>query len=135
MTALDIVSNYYSAFNRQDWATMLSLIHPDVRHDSNQGPTRVGKEKFGEFLQHMDDCYQETLTDMVFMTEPTGTRVGCEFTVNGVCKKTDGDLPPATGQTYVLPAGSFFEVAESKVVRITTYYNLPLWESLVTGNQ
>ncbi|GAB3501807.1 ketosteroid isomerase-related protein [Spirosoma knui] len=133
MTALDIVTEYYNAFNRKDWTGMLNLVHPDVRHDSNQGATRVGKDLFTQFLQHMDDCYDETLTDMMVMTEPTGKRVACEFVVNGVYKKTDGDLPAATGQTYTLPAGSFLDVADGLITRITTYYNLPLWESLVLG--
>lgn len=135
MTAFETVSVYYDAFNRKDWSTMLNLIHPDVRHDSNQGDTRIGKEKFSQFLHHMDDCYNEILTNLVILTEPTGTRIACEFVVNGIYKKTDGDLPPATGQTYVLPAGSFFEITEEQITRITTYYNLPHWESLVLGNQ
>jgi steroid delta-isomerase-like uncharacterized protein len=133
MTTFDTVSSYYDAFNRKDWTTMLDLLHTNVRHDSNQGSTRIGKDVFATFLQHMDDCYDETLTDMVIMTEPTGTRVACEFIVNGVYKKTDGDLPAATGQTYVLPAGAFLDVADGKITRVTTYYNLPLWESLVLG--
>jgi len=133
MTAHDIVSAYYSAFNAKDWATMLSLLSNDIRHDSNQGDTRTGKDAFTKFLQHMDDCYDETLIDMVIMTEPTGTRVACEFVVNGTYKKTDGDLPEAKGQTYVLPAGSFLEIANGQIARVTTYYNLPLWESLVLG--
>lgn len=134
MTAHDIASTYYSAFNAKDWTRMLSLLSEDIRHDSNQGDTRIGKESFTAFLQHMDDCYDETLTDMVIMTEPTGTRVACEFVVNGTYKKTDGDLPEANGQTYVLPAGSFLEVANGQITRVTTYYNLPLWESLVLGH-
>ncbi|GAB4004779.1 ketosteroid isomerase-related protein [Spirosoma migulaei] len=133
MTALDTVLTYYDAFNRKDWEGMLNLLHPNVQHDSNQGATRFGKEIFSQFLQHMDDCYDETLTDIVIMTEPTGTRAACEFVVNGVYKKTDGDLPAAMGQTYVLPAGSFLEVADGLITRVTTYYNLPLWESLVLG--
>ncbi|GAB3546544.1 nuclear transport factor 2 family protein [Spirosoma fluminis] len=133
MTTLDIVTEYYNAFNRKDWTGMLTLVHPNVRHDSNQGATRVGKDLFTQFLQHMDDCYDERLTDMVVMTEPTGKRIACEFVVNGVYKKTDGDLPAATGQTYTLPAGSFLDVADGLITRITTYYNLPLWESLVLG--
>lgn len=135
MTAFDTAFQYYDAFNRKDWQGMLGLIHPDVRHDSNQGATHIGKDAFSRFLQHMDDCYDETLTDMVILSEPTGTRIACEFVVNGVYKKTDGDLPAATGQTYVLPAGAFLEVADGQITRVTTYYNLPLWESLVLGNQ
>ncbi len=138
MNAFDIASTYYTAFNQKDWATMLSLLSNDVRHDSNQGATHVGKDHFTQFLQHMDDCYDETLTDLVILTEPTGTRVShervaCEFVVNGIYKKTDGDLPAAHGQTYVLPAGSFLDIANGQITRVTTYYNLPLWESLVNA--
>lgn len=133
MTAHDIVSAYYTAFNQKDWTTMLSLLSDDIRHDSNQGATRTGKGEFARFLQHMEDCYDETLTELVIMTEPTGARAACEFVVNGTYLKTDGDLPEAKGQTYVLPAGSFLEIASGQITRITTYYNLPLWESLVQG--
>ncbi|GAB4042492.1 ketosteroid isomerase-related protein [Spirosoma jeollabukense] len=135
MTSLDTVAAYYNAFNNKDWDTMLGLVHADIQHDSNQGETRLGKDQFRQFVSHMDECYDETLTDMVIMTEPTGRRVACEFIVNGVYKSTDGDLPPATGQTYVLPAGAFLEVADGQITRITTYYNLPLWESLVLDNK
>lgn len=132
MTSHDIVAAYYDAFNRKDWPAMLALLSDNVRHDSNQGATHVGKDHFAQFLQHMDDCYDETLTDLVILTNAdVPTRVACEFMVNGTYKKTDGGLPKATGQAYTLPAGSFLAVAHGKITRVTTYYNLPLWESLV----
>lgn len=132
MTAHQTVAAYYDAFNRKDWSAMLALLSDDVRHDSNQGGTHTGKAHFTQFLQHMDECYDETLTDLVILTEPTGTRVACEFVVNGTYKKTDGDLPEANGQAYSLPAGSFLEAANGQITRVTTYYNLPLWISLVS---
>jgi steroid delta-isomerase-like uncharacterized protein len=135
MSAHDIATAYYKAFNQKDWAGMLALVDPNIQHDSNQGPTRVGKAMFTQFLKHMDDCYDETLTDVVVMSESTNTRVACEFTVNGTYKKTDGDLPEAVGQTYTLPAGSFLAIANGLITRVTTYYNLPLWESLVLGRK
>lgn len=133
MNAHETVSTYYDAFNRKDWPAMLALLHDEVRHDPNQGSPRFGKALFAEFLRHMDTCYDEQLTEMVILTEPTGQRVACEFVVNGTYKQTDGDLPPAQGQRYVLPAGSFIDVSNGLITRITTYYNLPLWESLVLG--
>jgi steroid delta-isomerase-like uncharacterized protein len=143
MTAYETVSTYYDAFNRKDWSAMLALLHDDVRHDPNQGSPRHGKALFTQFLEHMDTCYDEQLTDMVILTEPSsnaptsgqtlGGRVACEFVVNGTYKQTDGDLPEAQGQQYVLPAGSFIDVQNGLITRITTYYNLPLWESLVLG--
>lgn len=133
MTALDIVQQYYQHFNQGNWEGMLGLLSEDIRHEVNQGDPRIGLELYRAFLQHMDDCYEEKLTDLVFFTEPEGRRVACEFTVNGVYKKTDGDLVEAHGQRYVLPAGAFLEVADGKITRVTTYYNLPLWIKLVSA--
>ena len=47
--------------------------------------------------------------------------------VNGTYIDTDTGLPEANGQTYKLPAGSFFEIRDSQIARITTYYNLQDW--------
>lgn len=132
MDSLDLVREYYACFNRKDWAGMLALLASDVQHDANQGDTYFGIDHFREFLQHMDACYDETLHDQVFMRDATGTRIATEFVVHGIYKKTDSDLPPATGQKYVLPAGAFLEVANGKIRRVTTYYNLPLWIKLIS---
>lgn len=132
MTALELAQQYYDCFNRKNWEGMLELLSDAIRHDVNQGETRVGKERYREFLQHMDECYDEHLSDMVFLTEPSGTRIACEFTVNGIYKKNDGDLLPARNQKYVLPAGAFLDVDGGKITRVTTYYNLPRWIKLVS---
>lgn len=132
MTATDIVKEYYNHFNNQNWGGMLALLHEDIRHEPNQGDPRIGIEKFTEFLKIMDTSYQETLTDMVFFSEPGNTRVAAEFTVNGIYKKGEEGLPVAHGQSYVLPAAAFLEVKDGKISRVTTYYNLPLWISLVS---
>ncbi len=131
MSALTIAQAYYQAFNAKDYAAMLALVHPEVSHHVNQGGIRIGKGLFAEFLQEMEDAYTEELTDMVFFSEPQDQRVAVQFTVNGIYKKADEGMPPAHGQTYVLPAGAFLELTDGLVSRVTTYYNLPLWMSLV----
>ena len=133
MTALEIVKAYYECFNRQDWEGMIACLDENVRHDANQGESHYGHEYYRKFLAHMDKCYAETLKDMVFMTEPGDHRVAVEFVVHGVYKATDGDLPPASGQQYILPAGAFLEVKNGKIARVTTYYNLPYWLKMVSG--
>jgi steroid delta-isomerase-like uncharacterized protein len=133
MEAIAIVKQYYSFFNEKDWKGMQALLDDNIRHEANQGDTRIGLELFKEFQAHMEKCYEETLTDMVFLAESTGKRVAVEFTVNGVYKATDEGLPEAKGQKYVLPAGAFLEVENGKINRITTYYNLPLWTSMVSA--
>jgi steroid delta-isomerase-like uncharacterized protein len=132
MTALDTVRLYYQCFNQKNWKGMLTLVDPEIRHEPNQGDVRVGLEKFTEFLQSMDDAYEETLTDIVLFSEPTGKRIAAEFTVNGIYKKGEAGYPEARGQSYVLPAGAFLEVTDGRITRVTTYYNLPLWINLVS---
>lgn len=132
MSALKIAQQYYDCFNKQNWEGMLALLHTDIRHEPNQGDVRMGLEKFKDFLKMMDESYEETLSDMVFLTENSETRVACEFTVNGIYKKGEEGLPEAKGQKYVLPAAAFLEVKDGKISRITTYYNLPLWIKLVS---
>lgn len=131
MTALALVQQYYAYFNAQNWEGMLSLLAEDIRHEVNQGEPRIGKTQYRAFLAHMDRCYTEQLTDFVYYTEPTDTRVACEFVVHGQYKETDGDLTPARGQRYVLPVGTFVEVKQGKIVRVTTYYNLEAWLKMV----
>lgn len=132
MTSLEIVKQYYACFNNKDWAGMLALLHPDVRHEPNQGEPRIGIELFTEFMKHMDESYEETLTDMVFFDEPNNERVAVEFVVNGIYKKGEEGLPEAHNQSYILPAAAFLGVKEGKISRVTTYYNLPLWIKLVS---
>ena len=122
-----LIRRYYDAFNAKDWDGMLACLADDIRHDVNEGDARGGKDKFRAFLAHMDTCYDEMLTDMAVMVSADGRRGAAEFIVNGTYKTTDGDLPPAHGQTYRLPAGAFFEIADGYIRRVTTYYNLKEW--------
>ena len=84
-------------------------------------------------MAHMNRSYRETLTDIVIMSNDDGTRGAAEFVVNGQYLATDEGLPEANGQTYVLPAGAFFEIRDGKVARITNTYNLNDWIAQVGG--
>lgn len=132
MSTADLIQRYYAAFNAKDWPAMLACVSDTIHHDVNEGAVRGGKEKFAAFLAHMDVCYDERLVDIAVMVSPDGQRAAAEFIVEGVYKVTDGDLPPAHGQTYRLPAGAFFSIAEGSISRVTTYYNLKNWIALVS---
>ncbi|KQZ93688.1 isopropylmalate/homocitrate/citramalate synthase [Rhizobium sp. Root564] len=127
MSAIETIRAYYDAFNRQDIDAFIALLTDDVVHDINQGERQVGKQVFATFMQHMNRCYKENLTEMVIMASEDGQRASAEFVVNGEYLATDEGLPEANGQTYVLPAGAFFELKDGKVARVTNYYNLNDW--------
>lgn len=127
MTTTKLITAYYSAFNAGNMEGFLTLLHPEVVHDINQGRRETGKEPFARFMQHMSRCYREQLADIVVMASADGSRAAAEFTVHGEYIATDEGLPEARGQRYVLPAGAFFEIRDGKVARVTNYYNLNDW--------
>lgn len=127
MSATDVLRRYYDAFNAGDTDGMLECLSDDVAHHVNEGNIRMGKEKFSEFNAHMTRCYKENLTDIVLFEAEGGTRAAAEFTVNGTYLETDEGLPEAKGQTYRLPAGTFFSLEGDKITRVVTYYNLSDW--------
>lgn len=129
----DIIARYFSAFNAGDTAAMLECLSDDVAHHVNEGQIRTGKEAFAAFCAHMSRCYKEELTDMVLFCTADGSRAAAEFIVNGTYLETDEGLPEAQGQTYCLPGGSFFELKDGKISRVTTYYNLADWMAQVSA--
>lgn len=128
----DTITRYFDAFNAGDTDAMIDCLTDDIAHHVNEGEVRRGKTAFAEFCAHMSRTYHEKLTDMVIFATPDGTRAAAEFTVNGTYVETDAGLPEARGQTYILPAGSFFELKGDKISRVTTYYNLGDWTAQVS---
>jgi steroid delta-isomerase-like uncharacterized protein len=122
-----LIERYYAAFNAGDTEGMLACVSEDVVHDVNQGRRRVGRDSFREFCKHMERCYAEQLENMTIMAAPDGSRAAAEFLVLGTYVETDEALPMASGQTYRLAAGTFFEVRDNLITRVTTYYNLADW--------
>jgi steroid delta-isomerase-like uncharacterized protein len=127
MNPEDLIRAYYAAFNAKDVTGFLALLTDDVAHDINQGGREYGKQAFAAFLTRMNLCYDEQIVDIAVMTNADGARAAAEFTVLGKYLVSDTGLPPATGQTYRLPAGAFFEIRSGKVARISNYYNLEDW--------
>lgn len=122
-----LIEAYYAAFNRGDRQAMLDCLANDVVHEINQGGRETGKAVFAKFLRHMDQCYREQLRDLRILVSADGAHAAAEFVVEGTYLVTDPGLPAASGQTYRLPAGAFFDVVEGAIARVTVYYNLKDW--------
>jgi len=128
-----LIRRYFDAFNASDSEGMLACLTDDVIHDVNQGERRTGKDKFRAFNARMTHHYRERLEGIAVMVSKDGTRAAAEFNVHGEYLVTDSGLPEAKGQTYVLPAGTFFAIRDGKIARVTTYYNLTDWIAQVSG--
>lgn len=122
-----LIQSYYAAFNRMDAASMLELLTGHVIHEPSQGDLRHGKIAFGEFLEHMNRCYAETVVDPVVMVSSDGKRAAAEFMLNGRYLVTDEGLPTAHGQSYRLRVGAFFEIESGQIARVSNHYNLADW--------
>jgi steroid delta-isomerase-like uncharacterized protein len=128
---MTVVDRYFDAFNAGDTDAMLDCLTDDVAHHVNEGQVRTGKALFADFCAHMTRCYAENLTDMQVFVNADETRAAAEYVVNGTYLQTDAGLPAARNQTYKLPAGSFFDLKDGKIARVTTYYNLADWTAQV----
>jgi steroid delta-isomerase-like uncharacterized protein len=120
-----LIRDYFDAFNRHDAEALLATLDENIQHDINEGATEIGIERFRAFKAHMDECYREHISELCIMVN--GNRGAAEFLCSGTYFKTDGNLPAANGQTYAIPAAAFFEVANGKITRITSYYSLKGW--------
>lgn len=129
----DLIQSYYAAFNRGDRETMLALLSESVVHDLNQGAREAGRETFRAFMQRMDRCYTERLSNIVVLVSEDGRRAAAEYVVHGEYKADDEGLPPARGQRYELPGGAFFDIEGGFITRVTNYYNLQDWIAQVEG--
>jgi steroid delta-isomerase-like uncharacterized protein len=132
MTPKATLQAYFEAFNAGDIDGMISCLTEDVEHHVNQGGVRRGRDAFRAFSEHMARCYRERLDDLVVMVSEDGSRGAAEFTVRGAYLATDEGLPEARGQTYTLPAGTFFTLRDGRIARVATYYNLKDWIAQVS---
>ena len=93
---------------------------------------------YGQLLQYRSDLQNPPLLvvcDMeriVIHTNFTNTVHSITTLALSDLLTADG-LPEAKGQTYVLPAGTFFAIRDGKIARVTTYYNLADWIAQVGG--
>jgi steroid delta-isomerase-like uncharacterized protein len=122
-----LIRRYYDCFNAGDVDGMLALLSDDVVHDISQGGRETGREAFKKFLGHMNDAYREHAHPATVMTNEDGSRAAAEFQLDGTYVATDGTLPRAKGQRYVLTVGAFFEVRDGRIARVSNHYNMQAW--------
>ena len=129
--AIELVLSYYDAMNRHDPAGVVALLAEDVVHELNQGPREVGRAAFAAFLERIEGCYRERLTDIVVLASPDGQRAAAEYMVHGEYVADDIGMPPACGQRYQMPGAAFFELRDGRIRRVSDHYNLQEWFSQV----
>jgi steroid delta-isomerase-like uncharacterized protein len=131
--AQNLIRRYYSTFNSGDRGALLAMFSDEVVHEINQGVREEGRLAFEAFLRRMDRCYSEQVEDLVVMAREDGSGGAAEFFIRGAYIDSDDGLPPATGQSYRLRVGAFFDLQAGLVSRVTNYYNLQDWIAQIEG--
>jgi len=127
IAAHELISRYFSALNEHDSRACLALLSADVLLDINQGPSEQGVQAFADYLERTQRCYRESIDNLQILTEPSGQRAACEYSLSGEYLSTDDGLPDACGQSYQLTAASFFAIHDGKICRVSQYFNRPEW--------
>ncbi len=135
MKAKELITAYYSAFNRRDAEALLSLLSESIIHEINQGKTETGKHAFRDHLGFMDSHYAETAQNLVVMVSADEKRAAAEFLSVGRYLRAEHGMPPARGQPYRLRMAAVFDIADGKISRVSTHYNVQDWISQVSRTE
>ncbi|WP_349365385.1 MAG: ketosteroid isomerase-related protein [Nitratireductor rhodophyticola] len=133
--ASGLVQSYLDALNASDHDAALALVSEDVAHDPFEGEREIGREKLRWRLGLAARHFDERLADIAVMSAPGGVRVAAEFTVRGTYRARADGLPEATGQTYALPGGMFFEIDGGEITRITEQRNRTQWLAALSAGR
>jgi len=128
-SAKALVERYFAAFNANDHDGMLACLADEVAHDTHEDGREIGKDKFRWSLGMRARHFREEASDLAVMTGDGGGRAAAEFTLRGTYLSTAEGLPDASGQSYSLPAGVFFEIDDGLLSRVTEYRNLKAWSA------
>ncbi len=120
---VNTVQAFFDAINASDFDALLDLLHEDVVHDINEADRQIGKPSFRVQLIQAKSAFDETLSDISIMIAENSARVAAEYTRRGTYTQTTNGLPPADGQAFSLQAGTFFEIEDGLITRVTNYFN------------
>jgi len=117
-----LVLSYYDALNSQDLDALEELTSESVACDVQPTERMVGRGELVSLLREIHAQVREHVFDIEVMVSSDGIRAAAEFTVLGFPLAEDrSDAAGAPGQTYRLPGGTFFEIANDRIVLISSY--------------
>ncbi len=134
-TARSTIEAFFAALNASDMEAALALLSEDVILDTREGSREIGRDRFhwywGMLARHLTERY----ADIEIMEAPGGFRAAAEVTFTGTYTSTREGLPEASGQSYSVPGGMFFEVEDGVITRVTTYINMENWKAALASGR
>jgi len=121
---LDLLNDYFQAYNAKDVEALLGLVRTDLRHDIDCRQRELGKQAFRRFLLTKTALFDEHVYDLELFINADGTRAAAEYKVLGFfLTREDGGRLAAGNRTYRVAAGTFFDVHGGLISRISSYGN------------
>ena len=118
----DIHRQILDAWNRRDWDTFRSLLHPDYRYIGPEGKELVGTEAGLNLAKMYANAFPDGKIEIknVFVA---GTTAVCEFVARGTHK---GDLKGVapTGKRVEINVCNVMEVRDGKAYREREYMDM-----------
>lgn len=117
----EIITRFIDAWNAGDITEMLGALQEDVALDFQGRERIIGRDAFREYHAENARHFDGQFSDVVVMTNGDGRHAAAEVTSRGTYRETSADLPEASGQSFSVPAGLFFEIDDGAISRVTFY--------------
>jgi steroid delta-isomerase-like uncharacterized protein len=114
----------FAALNAGDRDGALSCFSGEAVFDTFEGVREIGRERVRWYLAERGRAFGESYRDLVLMTEESGRRAAAEFTLRGVYRAQAEGMPEASGQSFSVPGGAFFDIEDDgRIVRASFVFN------------
>ncbi|MFA9461318.1 nuclear transport factor 2 family protein [Thiohalorhabdus methylotrophus] len=115
-----LLGRYFRAYNARDIEKLLLLVHDDLLHDVETCRREIGKQAFARFLAAKNARCDEHVYDLEILVSRDGRHAAAEYKVLGFFLEP-GDRPAPSAETYRVGAGTFFDVRDGRIGRISSY--------------
>ncbi len=121
-TAVETLKRLYAALNAGDRDTALSCLTDDVVFDTLSGVREIGRDRVRWALAERGRSFAETYRDLALMCDEGGRRAAAEFTLRGTYQADAPGLPTASGQSFSVAGGAFFDVEPGGRLSRASFY-------------
>lgn len=132
MSPQDIVRAYYAAYNEKNTDQLSALMMADVVYEPNQGKKMTGSDKYKEYVADTFKTVEEKCNDLVVYSSSRSKKIVAKTNVSGKYIKDVEGYPKAHGQSYKIQVLEVFEIVDSKIKSLSTYYNEKDWVAQIS---
>jgi steroid delta-isomerase-like uncharacterized protein len=127
------VSDFLAALDARDGTRLAALMSDDIAYDPCDGARIVGAAEVRDALIARAAALEEKHGDILVLTAAQEGRAAAEVTLRGSYRQTLDGLPPASGQSYSIAAGLFFDTEGGRVARFSRYFDVAAFRTALQG--